>query len=131
MKDKGSFLTRVVRSVAVAALVFCACDDSSLPAEDSTIQDLNDSAIKPTLNCDSKRLIDLVVCEDDKDCVYAKADCCGCRSGGTSHAINKKCVTQHEKNFYKCPNPTSTCKAVDLCGSSIKCVNWYCEDQYD
>ena len=116
---------------AVAVVVFCACDGSSPPAEDSTIPDLSDAATKPKLNCDSTKLIDLMVCEDDKDCVYAKADCCGCKSGGNSDAINMKCLAQHKKSFYKCPNPYNTCKAVEFCGSGIKCVNWYCEIQYD
>jgi len=120
-----------VRLVAIASAAFCACEGSNPPSDISTVRDLRDAATKPTLNCGSTRLIDLMVCEDDKDCVYAKADCCGCRSGGTSHAINKKCVDQHKKSIYKCPNPITTCKAVDLCADSIKCVNWYCEVQYD
>jgi len=119
----------IVRLAVVVTVACCACDGSGPQTVDSTLQNPPDLATKPTLNCNSAKIVGLMVCEDDKDGVYAQADCCGCKSGGTSDAINKKCMNQHKKSFYKCPNPYTTCKAVELCGSGIKCVNWYCEIQ--
>lgn len=116
--------------LSVVLVIGVACDGTDPQGSDSAAQITADQQVKPTLNCQSSQLLDLMVCEDDKDCVFAQADCCGCRSGGTSHTINQKCQGQHKKSFHKCPNPHTTCKAVDRCAPKISCVNWHCAAQY-
>lgn len=50
-----------------------------------------------TQNAANKALVKNELCKNDDDCVTIKADCCGCRNGGTQKAISKAMLEQETK----------------------------------
>jgi len=55
-------------------------------------------------------------CSQPSDCVRAKANCCGCNSGGRQLPINKQYTTAWGQKV-NCKGPPPSCLMVVLCGS--------------
>ena len=67
-------------------------------------------------------------CSQDSDCVLVKEDCCGCESGGSSIAINKKYQQDWLSKIEKKENCNNIfCASVYKCPSQPRCIKNKCQ----
>src|SRR5580700_9917603 len=68
-------------------------------------------------------------CQNDEDCLAIKADCCGCRQGGTQKAIAKATLEQELKAINKRCEGTMCIQAISTspsCAQSPVCRSGTC-----
>ena len=69
-------------------------------------------------------------CREDSDCVSVRGECCGCSSGGTATAINKKYKEEWEnKLINNCQNNLCLAGISDdwTCFAEPECIKGKCE----
>lgn len=71
-----------------------------------------------TTPANSEAPIDFYSCKLDSDCIFVKADCCGCSAGGTATAINKSFISQWKNN---CDRENVSC--VTVMSTDPSCIN--------
>lgn len=69
-----------------------------------------------------------ISCKQDSDCIFVKNECCGCESGGSSVAINKKYQQPWLEKIDREKNCQDIfCTAVYNCPSQPKCIKNKCQ----